>query len=169
MFNKLTSRYRELSRSRLLTKYCIYFFLALLTLVLLAQLLSQLYTVNQLKKVSGVVSSFDVEVTSHTAERYSKAVYSRIITLQNKTSYSLPNVSEVVKGDTVTLYYPPLLYQLLTLNILHYEKYPVQIAVNGSTIMSFSANKLQTWKFIGYILAAMGLFAYFLYDWHRTQ
>jgi hypothetical protein len=169
MFNKLTSRYRQLSRSRLLTKYCIYFFLALLTVVLLAQLLSQLYTVNQLKKVSGVVSSFDVELTSHTAERYSKAVYSRIITLQNKIAYSLPGTSDVVKGDTITLYYPPRLYQLLTLNILDYEKYPVQIAVNGSTITSFSATKLQTWKFIGYLLAAIGLFAYFLYDWHRTQ
>jgi hypothetical protein len=169
MFNELTARYRELSRSRLLTKYCIYFFLALLTVVLLAQLLSQLYTVNQLKKVSGVVSSFDVEVTSYTAERHSKAVYSRIVTLQDKKSYSLPNTNSVLKGDTVTLYYPSRLYQLLTLNILDYEKYPVQIAINGSTTMSFSANKLQTWKFMGYILAAMGLFGYFLYDWYRTQ
>jgi hypothetical protein len=116
-----------------------------------------------------LVSSFDTEITSYTAERHSKAVYSCIITLQNKTSYNVPSTYEILKGDTVTLYYPPRLYQMLTLNILDYENYPVQIAVNGSTVTTFSANKLQTWKFMGYVLAAMGLFAYFLYDWHRTQ
>ncbi|MET3977600.1 hypothetical protein ABIB62_000166 [Mucilaginibacter sp. UYP25] len=165
------AKLKELYNNKQNTKHAIYFFLIVLITMLLAQLISQLYSVDQLNKITGNVIKVNTAITSYTfgsKNKKSVPVYSHIITFNDDTSYIIPQSVDVAQGDKLILYYPPALYRVLTLDFLDYENYPLQMVVNSSVVINFASHKTRGWKFCLYLLGGIGLFCYLLYDWHRS-
>jgi len=144
-------------------KYMLNLLLWVLGIALCGQLIAQLFTVNQLNKVTGVIMAKEVRVTSYEAGRRGKQNYSLVITLKNKQTYNIDfnadrdwSIADQLHiNKNITLYNPSFIYNLLSLDCLDFGSRVSQVEANGQVIYSFKTHQNKAWGFITYLIVAM--------------
>ncbi|MEO7215944.1 hypothetical protein [Mucilaginibacter sp.] len=171
--------FKTLPRDRFSRKYLIDMFIVIIGLLLLMQLAAQLFPVSCLDKVTGVV--VDRRVTIGSYRMYHKRAtlpnYSLKVVLNNSTAACEIEVKDndpalltaFRKGDTLTIYSPPAIYQILSLEGLEYGKRASQVEVRQHIVYSFAGHKREAWPFMGVLTAGLLLFCYFLRDWYKNR
>lgn len=138
-------------------------YLSFLSLLILSQLIAQLFTVKQLSVITGKIADKQVSVTSHTGIRTRGTLnYSLILTLDNRKTYNIDyNLNDDFKlygilnvGDSVKLYLPTRLYNYLSLDALNYGISVSQVEKNNVIVYSFKKRQRKDWPFIGFLFAA---------------
>jgi hypothetical protein len=124
---------------------------AILTVLFSGQLFSQLYTVDQMNKATGTVVEKEIKVTSSIGGNkiaMAKRVYSLVLTLNNRRTYNIDfndqNVGmedAVSKGTKVSIWYPSLTYNILSLEILNYGSRAVQFEAGGVVFDRFTSHQ----------------------------
>lgn len=156
-------------------KLSLYLLFSLFSLLLAGQLVAQLYTVNQLNKVSGKVIAKEIEKTGYTGGKYSKQQYSLVLTLDDHQFETQPyNVDldgsnqniddEIAVNDFVTVYCPTTLYNILSLDCLDFVNRVNQVEKNGRVLSSFRHRQNGLWKFTLCLAIAVSLFGYKIYQ-----
>ncbi len=150
-----------------------------LSMLLIAQIIAQLFTLAQLSKVTGKVTAKNVHITSYTSGskfRQGSANYSLIITLDSRQIYNVYldnenwNISNIIQlGDTVTIYNPTLAYNILSLDFLDYGSRVSQLELRNQVLYSFGQHKRHQLPFICFLLVAILPCYYVLYKWCKSD
>ncbi|NHA06617.1 hypothetical protein G7092_22605 [Mucilaginibacter sp. HC2] len=144
-------------------KYIINFLLWGAGIALCGQLIAQLFTVNQLNKVTGIIATKEAEITSYEAGRKRKPNYSLVVTLKDKQTYNIDfdtdrdwAIADQLRiNENITLYNPSFIYNLLSLDCLDFGSRVSQVEANGKIIYSFKAHQSKAWFFIAYLITAI--------------
>lgn len=177
MFNSINRDWDVLTKERFATKYIIYLFIILLSLVLLGQIAAQLFPIRQLNRVEGRLIAKEFKVmgyTSGTRWGGGSPIYSLVLKLDNKQDYNVElnssngDMDSFLKiGDKITLYCPSTLYQIVSLDGLDFVSHVSQVDLNNNVLYSFEDQKRAAWKFIALLTLGILLFFYFLNDWYK--
>ena len=123
----------------------------ILTLLFSGQVLSQLFTVNQMDEFTGTVVQKEIKVTSSiggSSRGKATPIYSLVLTLDNGHTYNIDfngqNVGmedAVAKGTKVSVWYPSVAYNILSLGIFNYGSRAVQFEAGGVIYDRFTSHK----------------------------
>jgi hypothetical protein len=149
--------------------------LAIFSLLLAGQLIAQLYTVRQLHKVSGKVIGKETKKTGYSSDKYNRAQYSLILTLDDQQFDSQPYTVDLDKSnwniddqisvnDYVTIYCPTTAYNLLSLDCLDFGSRVSQVEKRGQILSSFRHRQNKLWTLSLCLFVAVLLFSYKLYQ-----
>jgi hypothetical protein len=144
-----------------------------LGVILCAELIAQFFSTQQLTKVTGKIMKIEAVASGSTSDdnwSRGKSSYSLVITLNNGRSCFFDLTSNewtiqdiLQKGNTVTVYYPTVLYDLLSVDILEFGRKGSQLEFNGHVLYNFNQQKRASWPFIGLFAAGMAIACYRLY------
>lgn len=157
----LNNRAAQKKQLLVLFPYIIAFF----SVLLVAQIIIQFISVDQLNKESGRILDLQTKITGHYRQRSVatstyKPMYALVIGLDDLNSYNIENTADrkmlgdiLHKGDSVTIYSPTALIKVLSTGFFH----PVsQIEQNGHVVYSFDEVKKENYVIIslytGFIL-----------------
>jgi hypothetical protein len=168
-----------LTKSSPVIKYALYTVIFILGLILCGQLIAQLYTIKQLNKVTGKIVKTDVKIASYSSGgrwRKGKPYYSLVITLNNGQSFDLDinnnnwQIENILqKGENVTIFYPTVAYDVLSLNVLEFGSKGSQVELNRHVVYSFAEQTNGAWPFTGIIFAGILVACYRLYGWYHGE
>lgn len=163
-----------MSKIKLIT-YALYLAIFSLGLILLGELTAQVFSIRQLNKVTGKIIKIEARVTSYSSGssfrlRRGQPNYSLVITLDNHQYYDFDlsddewQIQDILHNDSVvTIYYPTVLYDLLSLNILEFGHKGSQLEYKGHVLYRFNQQKRDSWLFTGLIAALIAVACYRLY------
>lgn len=176
MFTLLKALHHQIPKEHLKTLYALCFMVSLFSVMLLGQLLTQLFPLPMMPEVSGMVVDKHVEVTSYIGEGRSgrRPVYSLILTLNDGHSYNIElneenqNIGQLIyKGGKVKLYLSTTLYNILSLDIVNHGLRAVQVEFEGHVLDSFASYQRARLPFIVYTLGALIFFIVMFFIWYR--
>lgn len=130
-----------------------YFLIGLATAFILGQVYFMSSNVEQLPFVKGVVKDIGLKTTGYYASFRKvpghQTAHSFVITLNNNQSFNAELQYDqdayldysVHKKDSVTIYYPTLLYKIFTLDVMKSGTYASEVRVNGEVVYSYEQHK----------------------------
>ena len=154
-----------------ISKLVVHILLIVLSIILCGQFIAQLFTVRQLSKVSGIIITKEVKLTSYTgSSKFKKGGpnYSLVVKLDNQQTYNIDfNTNDdwslndrLHVGDHVIIYNPTLIYNLISLDGLDFGSRANQVEVGDKVIYSFKAHQNRAWSFILYLVTAILISVY---------
>jgi len=175
MFSWLKALHKQIPRQHLKTMYALGLMISLFGIVLLGQLLTQLFSIQMISKVSGRVVNKKIQ-TSYISEGRNRnvPVYSLALTLTDGHTYNVELNEEnqdigqlIYKGGKVNLYFPPAFYNVLSLDIINHGSRAVQVEFEGEVLDSFASYQRARIPFILYTTAAIIFFIIMFFIWRK--
>jgi hypothetical protein len=144
-------------------KYILPYVIGFFVLMLVGQLIGQLFTVKQLNKVSGKIVDLQTKLTYvSTARTGNRRSYALFVTLNNGSVRSIQDEAAQEKLDTllhvgndVTIYYPTLLYKILSTGFVHDVN---QLELGNQVVYNFDEQKKENWVLVGFSTVAAVVF-----------
>jgi hypothetical protein len=179
MCSVLSNDWKKLSKKRFTTKYLLLLVIFLLSMVLTGQLIAQVFTVSQFSRVTGTIIETDVERTGFysNGSRFGRniPIYSLVLRLANRKLYYVSlgddpdwTIKDMLhKGDRVTIYIPPAIYQVLSLNGLQVGNNVSQLEFNHQVLYGLRQEQQKGRKRIALLVLALLGFMYFLNNWYQ--
>lgn len=173
MFTWLKTIHAQIPKPHLKTLYALYVMISLFCIILLGQLLVQLFSLKMMHKVSGRVVNKNIQISYISEGRNPRVpVYSLVLTLNDGHSYNVELNEEnqdivqlIYKGGNVNLYFPSALYNVLSLDIVNHGSRALQVEFEGEVLDSFASYQRARVPFILYATGAIIFFIIMFFVW----
>lgn len=161
----------KLSRYKFSVKYSLPGLMCLIAILIIGQLLTEMFTLGQLNKITGVVTgTTKIKEEEHD---YSKetAGFSLNIVLDNSNSFVVENYDQarklneiLTKGSVITIYYPTMLLKILSAGFTDQIN---QLEYGNNIFITFKSQKGDNRYFAGFLFIGL-LFFYGFYRYLLT-
>ncbi len=175
MFKTFYDDLTYLPKRKFNAKYTVPFIVFFLSCVLVGQLITIVFPLNKLNKVSGQIVNMGTVITSWSHTRYSNhrtPNYALAITLDNMQYYNIQDGntraylgSTLKYGDYITIYYPTPTLKIIGAGLLRDVS---QVEIGGKVLYSWKTQQNDEWFIVG-ILVVLIASSYWLIGFLRNS